>query len=116
MKHIGSLLLAFGIFFTGCVTAPKKDPTVKKLAPGVVWQVTEGVQAPESAYLDKASGFLFVSQIGSGGGMGKDGDGWPSMGAVAAKFRGANAPGMPPFVGLADSWVADVWSHPGCQY
>ncbi|MCB1241644.1 MAG: DUF1501 domain-containing protein [Verrucomicrobiales bacterium] len=40
---------------------------------------------------------------------GKDGDGWPSMGAIAAKFRGANAPGMPGFVGLADSWVSDVW-------
>lgn len=40
---------------------------------------------------------------------GKDGDGWPSMGSIAAKFRGANAPGMPPFVGLADSWAADIW-------
>ena len=40
---------------------------------------------------------------------GKDGGGYPSMGSVAAKFRGANAAGMPPFVGLAESWVADVW-------
>ena len=40
---------------------------------------------------------------------GRDGDGWPSMGSIAAKFRGPNAPGMPSFVGLADSWVADVW-------
>jgi hypothetical protein len=40
---------------------------------------------------------------------GKDGGGWPSMGAIAAKFRGPNAPGMPGFVGLADSWVSDVW-------
>jgi hypothetical protein len=40
---------------------------------------------------------------------GKDGGGYPSMGSVAAKFRGANAPGMPAFVGLADSWRADVW-------
>lgn len=40
---------------------------------------------------------------------GKDGAGYPSMGSIAAKFRGANDPDMPPFVGLADSWAADVW-------
>lgn len=40
---------------------------------------------------------------------GRDGDGYPSMGSVAAKFRGANAPDFPGFVGLAPSWVADVW-------
>jgi hypothetical protein len=40
---------------------------------------------------------------------GNDGDGYPSMGSVAAKFRGPNAPGMPPFVALADSMKADVW-------
>lgn len=40
---------------------------------------------------------------------GKDGGGYPSMGSVAAKFRGPNVPAMPAFVGLADSWKADVW-------
>ncbi len=40
---------------------------------------------------------------------GKDGGGYPSMGSVAAKFRGPNEPGLPAFVGLADSWAADVW-------
>ncbi|MFO0964553.1 MAG: DUF1501 domain-containing protein [Gemmataceae bacterium] len=40
---------------------------------------------------------------------GRDGAGYPSMGSVAARFRGANAPGMPAFVGLAPSWRADVW-------
>ncbi len=40
---------------------------------------------------------------------GKDGGGYPSMGAVAAKFRGPNDPALPAFVGLADSWKADVW-------
>ena len=40
---------------------------------------------------------------------GKDGGGYPSMGAIAAKFRGPNAPGLPGFVGLADSWKSDVW-------
>ncbi len=40
---------------------------------------------------------------------GKDGGGFPSMGSVVAKFRGANDPALPPFVGLAESWKADVW-------
>jgi len=40
---------------------------------------------------------------------GKDGGGYPSMGSIAAKFRGANDPTLPAFVGLADSWAADVW-------
>jgi hypothetical protein len=49
---------------------------------------------------------------------GNDGAGYPSMGSIAAKFRGANLPGMPPFVGLADSWKADVWGagHMGGLY
>jgi hypothetical protein len=40
---------------------------------------------------------------------GEDGGGYPSMGSVAAKFRGPNIPGMPAFIGLADSWKSDVW-------
>ena len=40
---------------------------------------------------------------------GNDGAGYPSMGSIAAKYRGPNDPNMPAFVGLADSWVADVW-------
>lgn len=40
---------------------------------------------------------------------GNDGDGYPSMGSVVAKFRGTNDPHLPAFVGLADSWKADVW-------
>lgn len=46
--------------------------------PPVVWEVTSGIKAPESAYWDADSGFLFLSQIGEGGGNGKDGDGWIS--------------------------------------
>ncbi|MGE0608266.1 MAG: DUF1501 domain-containing protein [Pirellulales bacterium] len=49
---------------------------------------------------------------------GQSGGGYPSMGSVAAKFRGANAPTLPAFVGLADSWVADMWGagHMGHEY
>ena len=49
---------------------------------------------------------------------GRDGGGFPSMGSIAAKFRGPNDPGLPAFVGLADSWTADVWGagHMGTAY
>ena len=49
---------------------------------------------------------------------GRDGGGYPSMGSIAAKFRGANDPELPAFVGLADSWKADVYGagHMGQQY
>lgn len=49
---------------------------------------------------------------------GRDGDGFPSMGSVAAKFRGSNHPDMPAFVGLAPSWGADIWEagHMGSKY
>lgn len=49
---------------------------------------------------------------------GNDGGGYPSMGSIAAKFRGPNDPSMPAFVGLADSWTSDVWGagHMGSQY
>lgn len=40
---------------------------------------------------------------------GKDGGGFPSMGSVVAKFRGPNDPGLPAFVGVADSMLADVY-------
>ncbi len=42
---------------------------------------------------------------------GRDGDGYPSMGSIAARFRGPNVPGMPPFVALADSMKADIWGQ-----
>ena len=43
--------------------------------PKIIWQVTEGISAPESAYWDAESGFLYLSQIRKGGGKAKDGDG-----------------------------------------
>jgi hypothetical protein len=49
---------------------------------------------------------------------GNDGAGYPSMGSIAAKFRGPNDASMPAFVGLADSWKSDVWGagHMGGQF
>jgi hypothetical protein len=49
---------------------------------------------------------------------GKDGGGYPSMGSVAAKYRGANEPGLPPFIALAPSMISDIWGagHMGSAY
>ncbi len=49
---------------------------------------------------------------------GRDGGGYPSMGSVAARFRGPNNPDMPAFVGMADSMRADVWGagHLGSEF
>ncbi len=41
--------------------------------------------------------------------IGRQGGGYPSMGSVAAKFRGANRSGMPAYVALANSMVADIY-------
>lgn len=48
----------------------------------------------------------------------REGGGYPSMGSLVAKLRGPNDPSMPAFVGLADSWKADVWGagHMGAAY
>lgn len=73
--------------------AAKKEPQLK-----VAWSVTEGLKAPESAYYDADSGFLFLSQIGEGGGKAKDGDGWISKLTTDGKMvenkwvTGLNAP------------------------
>lgn len=40
---------------------------------------------------------------------GKDGAGYPSLGSLTAKFRGANRTGMPAYVALAESLKADVY-------
>lgn len=49
---------------------------------------------------------------------GREGGGYPSMGSVAARFRGANQSPMPAFVGLADKWRSDIWGagHMGNTY
>ena len=49
---------------------------------------------------------------------GRDGGGYPSMGSIAAKFRGSNAAGIPGYVALADSLVSDIWGagHMGNRY
>jgi sugar lactone lactonase YvrE len=79
----------------------------------VAWELTEGVQAPESAYYDAASKSLFLSQIGAGGGKAKDGDGWITKLTLEGKvttakwFTGLNAPkGLRRANGVL--WVSDI--------
>ncbi len=93
-----------------CISACK--PEDKPSYP-IAWQVIDGVQSPESAYFDAASGFVFVSQIGRGGPTGKDGDGYlskltPDGKVAAAKWvTGLNAPkGIRSFGGRL--WVSDI--------
>lgn len=81
----------------------------------VAWSLgdDDGVRAPESAYYDAGSGALFVSQMGEGGGGGKDGDGWISKLATTGTILedkwvvGLNAPkGLRSHRGTL--WVADI--------
>ena len=82
-------------------------------APTVAWELTEGVQSPESVYFDEDSGFLFVSQIGDGGATGKNGDGYlskltPDGKVVSLKWiTGLDAPkGIRSHEGRL--WVSDI--------
>jgi hypothetical protein len=61
-----------------CMLSPVASAAADVKMPPVVWSLTEGIEAPESAYFDTKSGFVFLSQIGQGGGKADDGDGWIS--------------------------------------
>jgi len=69
--------------------------SVRALEP--VWQITEGLDHPESAYIDPVSGHLFLSQV-IGSGQEKDGKGVISKLTVDGKMldadwiTGLNAP------------------------
>ncbi|MBJ06829.1 MAG: hypothetical protein CMO40_06915 [Verrucomicrobiaceae bacterium] len=82
-------------------------------APKVAWEISEGIQAPESAYFDEKTGNVYLSQVGGGGGVAKDGDGVISIlkpdGTVVNPrwFAGLNAPkGLRSTGGIL--WVADI--------
>ncbi len=82
-------------------------------SPRVAWELTEGVQSPESVYFDEDSGSLFISQIGDGGATGKDQDGYisrvtPDGEVVSLKWiTGLDAPkGLRSHEGRL--WVSDI--------
>ena len=41
-------------------------------APKVAWELSKGIKAPESAYYHKETGNIYLSQVGEGGGLGKE--------------------------------------------
>lgn len=100
MKTLLALTLSFAVSIPAFAEDKEEKASKKSAKAGleVVWKVSEGLKSPESIYLDADSGFLFLSQIGDGGGAKKDGDGWISKLAVDGKMvenkwvTGLNAP------------------------
>ena len=120
------LLIVFGMALSACGSSPAPDQTTTAgetpaaaapapAAPGRVtagWTVTEGVDTPESVYVDSASGSIFVSMIAGQPGD-RDGNGRimklaPDGTVVAASWVGGlNAPkGLRSHNGTL--WTADI--------
>ena len=120
-------LSACGLGLSGCSPTPGQQPststtsasgTAATPAPATLgrvtagWTVTEGVDAPESVYVDTASGYIFVSNIGGMPGD-RDGNGrimklTPDGKVVSAAWvTGLNAPkGLRSHNGTL--WTADI--------
>jgi outer membrane protein assembly factor BamB len=114
---------AFGIALSACGSSsdtqqappPEAAAPATTASPGRItagWTVTEGVDAPESAYVDTASGSIFVSIVGGQPGD-RDGNGRimklaPDGTVVAASWvSGLNAPkGLRSYQGTL--WTADI--------
>ena len=118
-SFIGSVrLLSLVILITGPACAPMAETPAPAPEPdpadptAALWTVTEGIETPESVYLDPASGSIFVSQIAGDPGP-ADGNGRIVQlgldGAVmdAAWATGLNAPkGLRSVGGVL--WTADI--------
>lgn len=79
----------------------------------VLWRVSSHIQAPESAYYDPDSGYVFVSHIRGGGGARKDGDGCISKLSLQGRLIEAEwVTGLDAPKGLASDggtlWVSDI--------
>jgi sugar lactone lactonase YvrE len=124
--HRLPVFIFLGIVLSGCSPAPSQETSTPAAspspgaapapaAPGRVtagWMVTEGVNAPESVYVDTASGYVFVSNIGGMPGD-RDGNGnimklTPDGKVVSAAWvTGLNAPkGLRSHNGTL--WTADI--------
>ena len=117
-----SLLAVFGIALSACSSpAPTGQSSAASSSPAASaapaaitsgWTVTEGVDAPESVYIDAPSGSIFVSIIGGMPGD-RDGNGrimklTPDGKVVSAAWvTGLNAPkGLRSYKGTL--WTADI--------
>ena len=114
-----SLVMLVGIGLSACsapppaeqaASAPNAAPAPAPITAG--WMVTEGVETPESVYVDSASGSIFVSMIAGMPGD-RDGNGrimklTPDGKVVSASWvTGLNAPkGLRSYNGTL--WTADI--------
>src|SRR5262245_21970317 len=79
------------------VAPPAQTPAGGPTPAPALWSVTEGMDSPESAYFDRISGFVFVSQIG-GQAADRDANGRISKLSIDGKViatdwvKGLNAP------------------------
>jgi sugar lactone lactonase YvrE len=112
------LCVVFVFALCACSAEPAKEETAKDAAPAAkpaaaeLWSVTEGIQTPESVYVDPASGDIYVSSIEGMPGE-KDGKGHISKISADGKtvnamwVTGFNAPkGLRSFEGTL--WVTDI--------
>ena len=80
MRICCAILAVSLLQFVGC--SPRYNPSappangnttstsvVSADSPPIVWQITEGLQAPESAFYDAESGFLFCPRVAEVAGM-----------------------------------------------
>lgn len=87
MKTLLCLFLSF----------PLPARAAQEAAPALVWEITEGLAQPESAWFDAGSNFLFISNVAGQPGE-RDGKGWiaqadPQGKVVQAQWvSGLNAP------------------------
>jgi len=112
------LCVVFVFALCACSSEPAKDEAAKEAAPAPkpavaeLWSVTEGIQTPESVYVEPASGDIYVSSIEGMPGE-KDGKGHISKIGADGKVvnamwvTGFNAPkGLRSFEGTL--WVTDI--------
>ncbi|MCX6129306.1 MAG: hypothetical protein NTX25_09630 [Proteobacteria bacterium] len=111
--NIRRSLFTFGLMGSlALVTTAQAGFPSKPIKPELLWQVTEGLEKPESAYFDPLSHTIFVSNI-AGDPSAKDSRGWISRLSVDGKvlnaqwISGLNAPkGLRSYGDTL--WVADV--------
>jgi hypothetical protein len=102
---IGIVLSMGGMARVGLAQTTKPQP--------MKWEVSAGLEAPESVYFHASSGVLFASNVGKGGATAKDGGGYISKLSLEGKMlepkwvAGLNAPkGLRSHGGTL--WVSDI--------
>jgi DNA-binding beta-propeller fold protein YncE len=111
-----TLCVLFLLILSACSSEPAADddatPPEPKPASVELWSVTEGIQTPESAYVDPATGDVYASSIAGEPGA-KDGNG--SIAKISADGKTVNAKwvtGLNAPKGLRSNagtlWVTDI--------